>query len=615
MIPLFGEAAIAIGGSLALSVIVKATIVSTGVLIAVRVARRAPASVRHLLLASGFAVLLALPVATLTVPEVELGVPTQPVRAVPNVGTPGTADIMSPAVSSPDDVGLSPVVPARRVLSLGMVLLIVWIIGVATVLARVIADMLWVRRVRRQARPWSRGEAIVAGISGSSSIRSRTRILLDETAAGPITCGVFRPAIVFPGEACAWDAEELRRAVIHELEHVRRADLLMFCVARIVCALYWFHPLVWVSWRRLRLEAERACDDAVLRGFEPVEYADQLVTLAERLVSRRIETVPAMADRTDLSVRISAVLDPQQRRGRAGLRLVAFVSMVAILVVAAVSSLRAVPQSSNPLDAAARARFEVASIKPTKQCAVFGGSPTPGRVSTCGALAFMIQGAYDVYTKGRGFKPGVMTVAWTANIEGAPAWLQSELYQIEAKAAGNPPQIVMNGPMMQALFEDRLKLKTHLETRNVPVYELTVVRGGPKLQRAETDCVPFDPMKPLVEPTFPGQESPKPRLCGGFAIGKGTMDFTETTISDFAQYLGRNIVRRPVIDKVGIAGRFNFHLQFAPDENTPLLSRSDAVTGPSIFTAMQEQLGLKLEPATGPHEFLVIDSVDRPSDN
>jgi uncharacterized protein (TIGR03435 family) len=225
----------------------------------------------------------------------------------------------------------------------------------------------------------------------------------------------------------------------------------------------------------------------------------------------------------------------------------------------------------------------------------------------------VIQGAYDVYTKGRGFNPGVMTVAWTANIEGAPGWLQSELYQIEAKAAGNPPQIVMNGPMMQALLEDRLKLKTHLETRNVPVYEMTSVKGGPKLQRSDTDCVPFDPMKPPAGPTPPGQASPKP--CGGFAIGKGTLSFSEMTISDFAQYLGRNIIRRPVIDKVGLAGRFDFHLQFAPDENTPLLNRSDDVTGPSIFTAMQEQLGLKLEPAIGPREILVIDSVERPSEN
>jgi beta-lactamase regulating signal transducer with metallopeptidase domain len=392
MIPLLGEAAIAIGASLALSLIVKATIVSIAALTAVRMASRAPASVRHLLLSSGFAVLLALPVATLIVPALELGVPiASPVLAVPNT-TPATVNVTLPAVSSRDEAGVSPVVPARRFMSFGMVLLIAWIIGVATVLARMVADMLWVRRVRSQARPWSRGQAIVADIPGSSSIRRRVRILLDDTAVGPITCGVFRPAIVLPREACEWDAEELRRAVIHELEHVRRADLLMLCVARIVCALYWFHPLVWMSWRQLRLEAERACDDAVLRGVEPVEYADQLVTLAERLVSRRIESVPAMADRTDLAVRISAVLDPQQRRGRAGFRVVSFVSMVAFLLVAAVSSLRAVPQSQS-LDSATQARFEAAAFAPAvlddvgRIAPASATAPAPGAVPRSAAVA------------------------------------------------------------------------------------------------------------------------------------------------------------------------------------------------------------------------------------
>ena len=359
MIPLLGEAAISIGGSLALSLIVKATIVAAGALTAVRVARRAPASVRHLLLASGFVVLLTLPAATLIVPAVELGVPTaQPVLAVPDA-TPRTESLTYAAVSSGDDAGVPQVVPPRRVPSLGIVLLTLWIIGATIVLARVIADVLCARRVRRQARPWSGAEAVVAEISGSRSIRSRIRILLHDSAAGPITSGVFRPAIVLPGEASEWGPDELRRAVVHELEHVRRADLLMFCVARIVCALYWFHPLVWMSWRQLRLEAERACDDAVLRACEPVAYADQLVTLAERLVSRRIESVPAMADRTDLALRISAMLDPQQRRGRAGSRLVAAVSMVAVLLVATVSSLRAVPQFQS-LESAAQTRFEAA---------------------------------------------------------------------------------------------------------------------------------------------------------------------------------------------------------------------------------------------------------------
>ena len=363
MIALLGDAAIAIGGSLALSLIVKATIASGAALIAVRLAKRAAASVRHLLLASSFAVLLVLPVAALTVPALEVGVPiTPPVRTMPTA-PPRTMDVAPPVVASVDETPLPQVVSTRGSLSVGTILLLVWISGVAIVLTRLVADMRWVRRIRLQARTWPRGEAAVAGIPGQSSRRNVTRVLLDETAAGPMTCGVLRPVIVLPGEARHWAPDALERAVIHELEHVRRGDLLMFGLARIVCGLYWFHPLVWSSWRQLRLEAERACDDAVLRGVAPVDYADQLVTLAERLVSRRIESVPAMADRTDLARRITALLDPQQRRGRAGFRMVTFVSLVSLLFVAAASSLRAVPQSQSP-DLAAEAQLEAATLVP-----------------------------------------------------------------------------------------------------------------------------------------------------------------------------------------------------------------------------------------------------------
>jgi len=605
MMSLFGEAAIAIGGSLVLSLIVKATIVSAAVLIASRLAARARASVRHLLLTSGFVVLLALPVVTLTVPAFRMRVPVaEPVYTMSIVPVhPLDPSVTALGVSRRPQKGSLSAIPSRYLPSPGVVLLIAWSVGVTIVMARTTADILRVRRVRRHATQWACDESVTTDV----------QLLLDDTVDGPLVCGVLCPAIVMPRDARHWPPDDLRRAVIHEVEHVRRADVLILCVARIVCALYWFHPFVWVSWRQLRLEAERACDDAVLAASEPLAYASQLVALAERLVVSRIEAVPAMARRSDLARRVSALLDPQQRRGRAGFRWVASVSIVATLLIAAVSPLRAVPAAQD----AAQARFEVASIKRTTKSpteCVQSSATTPGRLSLCGALSYYIQDSYDLYTKGRGFNTSVMRAAWTANIQGAPSWLNWELYQIEAKAAGNTPLIVMIGPMLQALFEERLKLKTHLEIRNVPVYELTAMKGGPKLRPSSTDCVPYqDVMKPPPEPLAPGQTPPK--TCGGFKLGKGTIDFTETTLSDFVQYLGRNIVRRPIIDKVGAAGRFDIHLEFAPDENTPLLHPSGDETGPSIFTAMQEQLGLKLEPATGPHEFLVIDSVERPSEN
>src|SRR5207302_9963933 len=120
------------------------------------------------------------------------------------------------------------------------------------------------------------------------------------------------PAIVLPQDAPAWEMEDLNRAIVHELEHVRRGDWLSHCIARVVCAVYWFHPLVWIAWRQLALAAERSCDDAVLGRSEATAYADQLVGLAQRLSAAAKSSALAMANRADLAARIGAVLDSRQ---------------------------------------------------------------------------------------------------------------------------------------------------------------------------------------------------------------------------------------------------------------------------------------------------------------
>src|SRR6185436_6300080 len=98
----------------------------------------------------------------------------------------------------------------------------------------------------------------------------------------PLTFGFRRSTILMPEAAQSWSESELRRALRHELEHVRREDWLAQLGARVACALYWPHPLVWVAWRRFCFEAERACDDAVVVAFPGAEdYAGQLVTLAK----------------------------------------------------------------------------------------------------------------------------------------------------------------------------------------------------------------------------------------------------------------------------------------------------------------------------------------------
>jgi hypothetical protein len=146
------------------------------------------------------------------------------------------------------------------------------------------------------------------------------------------------------------------------LEHVRRHDWAVQLAARAVCAGYWFHPLAWTTCRALCLEAERACDDAVVKAADRTDYADQLVLLARRLSSAHPRAMLGMANRSDLSARVTALLDDRQRRGRAGVFAAATALAVAALVVAAIAPVRAVatlPEpAASPTQAAAGAQFK-----------------------------------------------------------------------------------------------------------------------------------------------------------------------------------------------------------------------------------------------------------------
>jgi TonB family protein len=166
---------------------------------------------------------------------------------------------------------------------------------------------------------------------------------------GQGTCDAPPAAIVMPADAPQWSSEDVERALVHELEHVRRRDWVTHCAARAVCALYWFHPLAWMTWRRLELDAERACDDAVLVQSEATAYADQLVAVAQRLSAGARQPALAMASRADLAARVNAVLDPRRSRGRVNTRLIAAAAIAVAFVVAAVSPLRVVaaPQDIN----------------------------------------------------------------------------------------------------------------------------------------------------------------------------------------------------------------------------------------------------------------------------
>jgi uncharacterized protein (TIGR03435 family) len=265
-------------------------------------------------------------------------------------------------------------------------------------------------------------------------------------------------------------------------------------------------------------------------------------------------------------------------------------------------------------------QFEVASIKASgmldgAHCG--GDGPSPGRLTMrCATVQSLIQSAYGTFTNGPTFVPKQL------QISGGPSWFNSEHYDVEAKTASNAPLDQMAGTMLQALLEDRFKLKLHRESREMPVYALTVAKGGLKVQPLKEACTPLNPMA-ITSPPAPGQRPPN--FCGTPRMQmKGqtfVLDLHATSMTDLASRFSGSL-DRAVLDNTGVAGIFDFHLEFVLDDTTPGLmflrgrtppSDNDPA-GPSIFTAIQE-LGLRLEPTKGPVEFLVIDHIEKPAPN
>jgi beta-lactamase regulating signal transducer with metallopeptidase domain/HEAT repeat protein len=189
----------------------------------------------------------------------------------------------------------------------------------AVVMFAVIASLAWaglaVRRIVREASPlvshaWL---APLWEVSDRLGLEEAPRLLRSDEAKMPFACGMFHPTIVLPAECESWSTERRQAVLLHELAHVRRHDLVGHTLARLVCAVYWFHPLAWTAAKQLRSESERACDDLALScGTRATDYAEHLL---EIVTSVRGDATPlvalAMARRKEFEGRMLAILDPE----------------------------------------------------------------------------------------------------------------------------------------------------------------------------------------------------------------------------------------------------------------------------------------------------------------
>ena len=515
------------------------------------------------------------------------------------------------------------------------ILVVVWLCGAATV------ALLWYRRwrqvasARRRAIPIQHGRElnILRRLESAAGSTSRVALLHSQETTEPGIFGIFRPALLWPQHLSdRLEDEHIEAILAHELSHARRHDNLAAALHMVVEAVFWFHPAVWWMETRMLDERERACDEAVIRSAaRPEIYAESLLMTC-RFCVESPSLCAAGVTGADLRSRVERILS-----GAGVLRLSArrklLIGTAALLALAvpfafgllhpaqtappaaqpapAKSPLSGpAPASADPADTKVP-EFAVASVKLDKSGTnmvriMFGPD---NFTATNVPLKFLIREAFNVNDD---------------QIAGEPAWAGSSRFDIDAKVdtADLPAMKDLNfdqrKQMIRSLLVDRFALKTHEETKELPVFALVIAKGGLKLHEAK----PGD--------TYPnGLKGPDGQHGGANMMmfnASGQITAQGVPVSDLTRLLSQQ-TGRTVIDKTGLTGTYDFTLQLPPRKGPmpapPAPGSGPAAggdessddSGPSIFTALQEQLGLKLESQKAPLPLIVIDHIEQPSPN
>ena len=265
----------------------------------------------------------------------------------------------------------------------------------------------------------------------------------------------------------------------------------------------------------------------------------------------------------------------------------------------------AAPTPPNATPAAAPLTFDAISIHPTN-------SKRPQSTATSRSVAWLYRTTPDGYHVENATVKYLITdaysVKWDA-IVGGPDWIDTIGYDIDAKvtpaADAPPPKLnrAQRRQMIQSMLADRFKLIVHNETKDAPIYELDLAKGGSKL--------PITTPNDTFAKGINGLDGNPVSSGYPVLLGRGRLFGQSVTIASLIDYLKQEL-KRPIVDKTGLTGKYDLSLQWTPDNTLP---DSPLAGGPSIFTAVQEQLGLKLTSTHGPVKTLVIDHVEKPSAN
>jgi bla regulator protein BlaR1 len=292
-------------------------------------ARRKSAALRHLIWMTGLSVSLLLPLAAILVPSWRILPTSKPIELL-LVAPPSAASATAPQTATPKAPDI------LLIWAAGTLLLVGWMVVGRLSLSR------WTRRSRPvSSRQW---QATIREVIASDQRWDRVRFLEADWIATPATWGTFQPTVLLPTDGGSWAPALRRDALIHELAHLQRLDPVAHLIGRLACAVHWYNPLAWFAARSARLAREQACDDAVLASSAtPADYAGLLVQVARARSPLLPEPALGLVQRSVLSTRIRALLDPGRRRGPVRRPLAVAVTLSAIGVMLSLAAVAPAP--------------------------------------------------------------------------------------------------------------------------------------------------------------------------------------------------------------------------------------------------------------------------------
>jgi uncharacterized protein (TIGR03435 family) len=469
----------------------------------------------------------------------------------------------------------------------------------------------------------------------------------------PGVFGVLRPVLLWPEAISAHlDDAHLEAILAHEAAHVRRRDNLTSLLPMLVEALFWFHPLVWWMESQLVKERERACDEEVLLlCHHPQAYAESILKVCELCIESPLTCVSGITG-ADLKRRIVQIMTARIARklglGAKLLLLTAASLAIAMPILLGHATtaqrmmLAAVDAAPSPIRTATHAALpiEPESITPSNTLIALQAArefqlKEPVKLEQ--AAAAMVPAAPSIKFDVISFKRceridtthkvtilppdgdsigkhcqvlrALINLAYDSAspylLKGEPDWVDTDPYDFQAKVA---PQDVpawqkmdtsSKRLMVRAALAEALNLRMHTEIQSRPVYNLVVAKGGPKLTESKPD--------PNATPGAPPNGDVH-------WIGIDEAAYTGTTMAGLASGLTARLDRN-VIDKTGLAGYYDFHLKPLPFAHyDPKTSDVESTDFAAIIDGVKN-LGLSLEPAKADTSVLVIDHIDRPTEN